>query len=138
MRQLSNDYANKTLIFRDVDAASQPIGYLDPAGIIYKLRWDKGVRVGRVAKDGRVFRDTQHDEREVGSFTRDGRIRSHGLFEGGELGWVDVDGVVIQAGMILGEEEVGRVTGSDAVAAAAALLLIFYPDEQEQMNRANR
>ena len=49
-----------------------------------------------------------------------GQIRSHGLFEGGELGWVEADGVVVQAGLILGEEEVGRVEGPDQGAAAAA------------------
>ncbi len=62
--------------------------------------------------DGRIFRRTAHDERELGSFSANGAIHSHGLFEGGELGWVEPDGVVIQGGLILGEEEVGRVEGS--------------------------
>ncbi|MEM7539893.1 MAG: hypothetical protein AAF639_47505 [Chloroflexota bacterium] len=80
---------------------------------------------------GKVFRKTIHDERELGVFTTEGDIRSHGLFEGGSLGWVDPDGVVIQGGLILGEEEVGRVEGPLQEAAAAALLLLFLPDDAE-------
>ncbi len=62
-------------------------------------------------------------------------MRSHGLFEGGELGWVDPDGVVVQGGYILGEEEVGRVSGPQPQAAAAALLLLFLPDDAEENRR---
>jgi hypothetical protein len=62
-------------------------------------------------------------------------VRSHGLFEGGELGWVDPDGVVNRGGLILGEEEVGRVEGPAAAAAAAALLLFFLPEEAEFVRR---
>ena len=80
---------------------------------------------------GRLFRHMSHGERELGTVASTGHVRSHGLFEGGELGWVDPDGVVVQAGLILGEEEVGRVAGPQQPAAAAALLLLFLPDEQE-------
>ena len=87
---------------------------------------------------GRVFRKTTHDERELGAFTAEGDVRSHGLFEGGELGWVDPDGVVIQGGLILGEEEVGRVEGPLQEAAAAALLLLFLPDDAETNRMLSR
>jgi len=62
-------------------------------------------------------------------------VHSHGLFEGGELGWVDADGVVNQGGLIFGEEEVGRVEGPAQAAAAAALLLLFLPDDAEENRR---
>lgn len=96
------------------------------------------MRVGRVSPDQHIFRDTRYDERELGSFTDSGLVHSHGLFEGGELGWVEKDGVVIQAGLIFGEEEIGRVEGNALNAAGAALLLLFFADEQEETNRANR
>ena len=108
---------------------------IDADQIIYRLRWDEGVPVGRIDDQGRVFRNTRHDERELGLFDTDGRVRSHGLFEGGELGWVDPDGVVVQGGYILGEEEVGRVEGPARHAAAAALLLLFLPDDAEADRR---
>lgn len=127
-----------TTIFRNGARGSQAVGYIDDAGVIYKLRWDEGLRVGRVTPDRRIFRNTRFDERELGYFTADGIIHSHGLFEGGELGWVDADGVVVQAGMIFGEEEIGRVEGPAQAAAGAALLLLFFVDEQEENNRANR
>ncbi|BAM01058.1 hypothetical protein CLDAP_30180 [Caldilinea aerophila DSM 14535 = NBRC 104270] len=82
--------------------------------------------------DGRVLRQVTHGERELGTFTAAGVVRSHGLFQGGELGWVDADGVVNRGGLILGEEEVGRVEGPMQAAAAAALLLLFLPEEAEQ------
>ena len=65
---------------------------------------------------------------------------SYGLFDGGKLGWVESDGVVIRAGLIFGEEEVGRVEGTDLYPAAAALLLLFLPDDAEEEKRlyANR
>ena len=65
-------------------------------------------------------------------------MRSHGLFEGGELGWVDPDGVVVQGGLIMGEEEVGRVAGPRVAAAAAALLLLFLPEDAEANKRLMR
>jgi hypothetical protein len=137
----SNDYANdstRTIIYRKAGEAERAIGYVDSDGVIFKLRWDEGIRVGRISLDRRVFRNTRYDERELGSFTAEGVIHSHGLFEGGELGWVEPDGTVIQAGLIFGEEEIGRVKGNDMAAAGAALLLLFYSDEQEETNRANR
>jgi len=131
------DYTNKTMLYRTAGDTEHKLGYVDDAGTVFKLRWDEGVRVGRIA-DHRVFRDTRHDEREVGSFTDEGVVRSHGLFEGGEMGWVEPDGVVVQAGLILGEEEVGRVEGDAKVAAGAALLLIFMIDEQEERIQSSR
>jgi hypothetical protein len=126
------------MIYRKSGNGEQQIGYIGEDGIIYKLRWDQATRVGRVTADRHILRDTRYDERELGSFTESGQIHSHGLFEGGELGWVEPDGVVIQAGLIFGEEEIGRVQGNDKYAAGAALLLLFYADEQEETNRANR
>lgn len=126
------------MIYRKSSDAEHPVGFIDQAGLIYKLRWDEGVRVGRVTEDHRVLRDTRYDEREIGTFTGDGVVHSSGLFEGGALGWVEPDGAVIQAGLIFGEEEVGRVEGNAQAAAGAALLLLFLPDEQEETNRANR
>lgn len=87
---------------------------------------------------GRVFRNTTHDERELGEFSGHGQVRSHGLFEGGAIGWLDPDGVVVQAGLILGEEEVGRVEGEQATAAAAALLLLFLPEDAETNRMLNK
>ena len=151
MSNISNDYANRderTVIYRtssdsergenERGDSERAIGYVDAAGIIYRLRWNEGVRVGRITEDRRILRDTRYDERELGSYTDEGAIHSHGLFEGGELGWTEADGTVIQAGLIFGEEEIGRVEGNAQAAAGAALLLLFLVDEQEETNRANR
>ena len=125
----------KTDIFKLTATGETRLGYLDDDQVIYKVRWDEGVAVGRVDAGGHVFRKTQHDERELGRFTPSGEVHSHGLFEGGALGWVDPDGVVVQGGLILGEEEVGRVAGPAQAAAAAALLLLFLPDDAEANKR---
>ena len=127
-----------TLIYRTSETSERVVGFVDANGIIYKLRWDEGIRVGRIGQDRKVFRDTRYDERELGSFTENGRVHSHGLFECGELGWVDPDGVVVQGGLILGEEEVGRVEGDAQAAAGAALLLLFLVDEQEESHQSDR
>jgi YD repeat-containing protein len=137
----NNNYTNnleRTTIYRKGGNSERAIGYLDADGIIYKLRWDEGIRVGHVTPDRRILRDTRYDERELGSFSAEGTVHSHGLFEGGELGWVDTDGTVVQAGMIFGEEEIGRVEGPAPIAAGAALLLLFFVDEQEEIRRTNR
>ncbi|MCL4862091.1 MAG: hypothetical protein KJZ93_21935 [Caldilineaceae bacterium] len=125
----------RTDIFRIGVIDEELLGFVDSDGIIHRLRWEMSQAVGRVDGAGRVVRNTRHDEREIGSFTPAGRVRSHGLFEGGDLGWVDRDGIVVQAGLILGEEEVGRVVGPAPAAAAAALLLIFLPDVAEAERR---
>lgn len=125
----------KTDIFKLTATGETRLGYLDDDQIIYKVRWDEGEAVGRVDASGHVFRKTRHDERELGRFTPNGEVHSHGLFEGGALGWVDPDGVVVQGGLILGEEEVGRVAGPAQAAAAAALLLLFLPDDAEANKR---
>lgn len=141
MSNAQNDYTNKTSktnIYRKIGEQEELIGFVGEDAIIYKVRWDNVIRVGRVSTDHRIFRDTRYDERELGSFTDIGIVHSHGLFEGGELGWVEKDGVVIQAGLIFGEEEIGRVEGNAQNAAGAALLLLFFADEQEETNRANR
>jgi hypothetical protein len=115
---------DRTTIYRtrSVDAArtdEEAVGYVDAVGAIYRLRWGNALEVGRADAGLRIFRATQHGE-------------------GGDVGWMDPDGIVIQAGMILGEEEVGRVEGPHALAAAAALLLLFLPDEAEADRRATR
>jgi hypothetical protein len=125
---------DRTDIFKQTAYGEELLGYLGSDGIIYRLRWGEGQPIGRVAGD-RLFRQLSQDERELGTFTPDGQVRSHGLFEGGDLGWVDPDGVVVQAGLILGEEEVGRVVGPQPAAAAAALLLLFLPEEREANKR---
>jgi len=127
-----------TAIFKVSDYGEEQLGYLGEDQVIYKVRWGEGLPVGRVDEAGRVFRKTAHDERELGRFTPAGQVHSHGLFEGGALGWVDPDGVVVQGGLILGEEEVGRVAGPNPAAAAAALLLLFLPDEAEANKRMMR
>lgn len=110
-------------------------GYLGADGVIYKLRWGEGRPVGRIDADNRIFRRTAYDERELGYFTAGGQVHSHGLLEGGAVGWVDPDGVVVQAGLILGEEEVGSCEGPQVIAAGAALLLLFLPDDAEENRR---
>jgi hypothetical protein len=132
-----HDYANITRIFRKHGDSEVEVGFVVTDGGIYKVRWGEGVRVGRI-EENRVFRSTRFDERELGTFSLDGTIHSHGLFEGGAIGWVEADGTVTQAGLIFGEEEVGRVEGEVREAAGAALLLLFLVDEQEETRRANR
>lgn len=128
----------QTKIFKVSQVGEDQLGYIDADQVIYKVRWGAGVPVGRVDAEGRVFRKTTHDERELGRFTTSGHVYSHGLFEGGALGWVDPDGVVVQGGLILGEEEVGRVDGPQPAAAAAALLLLFLPDDAEANKQMTR
>ena len=124
-----------TTLYLGTDGKETLVGYLDDAGVIYRHRWGSGVPIGRVTPEHRILRNTRHDERELGSFTPAGKIHSHGLFEGGAIGWVEADGVVVQAGLIFGEEEIGRAEGADPIAGGAALLLLFLVDEQEQTRR---
>ncbi|MBX3015460.1 MAG: hypothetical protein KF832_28325 [Caldilineaceae bacterium] len=128
----------KTHIFKFSATGEAAVGFLGADQVIYKVRWGEGVPAGRVDDEGYIFRKTAYDEREVGRFTPTGQVYSHGLLEGGALGWVDPDGVVVQGGLILGEEEVGRVEGPSPAAAAAALLLIFLPDDAEANKRMAR
>lgn len=131
----------RTEIYRQRSSREEKIGYIDGDGVICRLRWDEGFPIGRVeTRDGlhRIWRSTRYDEKEVGTVTADGLIRSHGLFEGGELGWLESDGVVIQGGLILAEEEAGRVDGPQREAAAAALLLIFLSEEEEASREIRR
>lgn len=103
---------------------------------------------GYVGEERRIIRTTQHGEQDLGYFTPTGEIFSNGLFEGGAIGWLDDDGVVVQAGLILGEEEVGRVvaateeneqpTQEQLIAGAAALLLHFLPADAEEEKRMAR
>ncbi len=130
--------SGQTQIFKQSEYGEEQLGYLGADHIIYRLRWGEGQAIGRVDEAGLVFRKTAHDERELGYFTPNGQIHSNGLFEGGALGWVEADGVVVQSGLIMGEEEVGRVVGAAAPAAAAALLLLFLPDEAEATKRMMR
>ncbi len=132
---------NRTDIYKFSDFGEDWVGCIGPDGTIYKVRWETGIAVGRIEEAGdrvRIFRNTRHDERELGTVDHRGQVHSHGLFEGGALGWLDREGVVIQGGLILGEEEVGRVEGPDAAAAAAALLLLFLPDDAEASREMTR
>lgn len=119
----------QTTIYKITPYGETLLGYVGADRLVYRV--PDRQPVGRVDEQGRLFRRTQHDERELGSFTAQGQVHSHGLFEGGDLGWVDPDGVVVQGGFILGEDEVGRVEGPDQAAAAAALLLLFLPEDAE-------
>lgn len=122
----------RTLIRKRMsDGGEFIVGYLGTDGVIDQARRGDGQAVGRVDAERRVFRRTTHDERELGYFTPHGRVHSHGLFEGGAIGWVEPDGVVVQAGLIMGEEEVGSCEGSQFLAAGAALLLLLLPDDAE-------
>lgn len=126
---------------RRANGDDDPVGFVDGAGIIHRLRWGEGIPIGRVEERAglyRIWRKTRYDEKEVGTATPDGLVRSHGLFEGGELGWLEGDGVVMRGGLILEEEETGRVDGPQAPAAAAALLLIFLPEEEEASREMKR
>jgi hypothetical protein len=126
-----------TTIFQTDDYGSTEIGYLDESGQIFRSH-SGDTPVGYVNEADRVFRFTAHDERELGRVDAAGAVYSHGLFEGGALGWLEADGVVMQGGLILGEEEVGRVEGPRAREAAAALLLLFLPDQAEANRRTRR
>ena len=130
----------RTVIYRLRSSGKDPVGYVSQQGI-YRLRWEKGVRIGRYESDRsgwRVMRATRFGEKESGTITADGEIRSPGLFEGGALGWLERDGMVMRGGLIFAEEEVGRVEGPESEAAAAALLLIFVPEEEEEGREMNR
>jgi hypothetical protein len=138
----------QTTIYKRTGDSERVLGYTEndtspdglplSAGLIFRRHWDAGIEIGRYDETGHVFRRTTYDEKLVGHVTGGGAIFSSGLFEGGELGWVDPDGVVVQGGFMLGEEEVGRVDGPQPNAAAAALLLIFLPEEAEEDRRMNR
>lgn len=132
---------DRTEIYKLTPDGDLLIGYVGGDDIIYKVRWESGVPIGRIETHDEeicLFRKTRHDEKGVGSVDHHGTIFSYGLFEGGELGWLDPDGVVVQGGLILGEEEVGRVEGPQANAAAAALLLIFLPEDAEASREMTR
>jgi hypothetical protein len=135
---MNTQTSTQTKIFKRSESSEEQLGYIGADQVIYKVRWGEGFPVGRVDAQGQIFRKMTHDERELGRFTPAGQVYSHGLFEGGALGWVDPDGVVVQGGLILGEEEVGRVEGPQPAAAAAALLLLFLPDDAEANKRMAR
>lgn len=131
--------ADRTDIYKSTRYGESYVGCVDADGVIYSIiRQRAAQRIGRAQPhaDGfRIFRATRHDEKEVGNVDAHGGVFSYGLFEGGELGWLDPDGVVVQGGLILGEEEVGRVDGPMDRVAAAALLLIFLPEDAEANHR---
>lgn len=127
-----------TNIYKFTSYGEQQIGYVTPDKQIWQVGRQDEPAIGRFDDAGRLFRATIHDERELGTVNEDGMIYSHGLFEGGALGWLEADGVVMQGGMIFDDDEVGRVDGPDARAAAAALLLIFLPEDAEADRRMNR
>ena len=143
---------NETIIYKKTEHGEDQLGYIGDDNIIYRRRWQEGKRVGRVepadsAGDegeilARILRDGQVDERELGTVNADGRVRSHGLFEGGDLGWLEDNeearGIVMRGGLIMAEEEVGRVEGPQREAAAAALLLLFLPEDDEENRRVEQ
>ncbi|NJN83404.1 MAG: hypothetical protein HC802_14710 [Caldilineaceae bacterium] len=138
----TRNFESETRIYSFSPVGEEWVGFVDDAGMIWHRDRPAGALDGRpdgrVDEEGRLFKTTAHDERELGVVSASGRVHSHGLFEGGELGWVDDDGVVVQAGLILGEEEVGRVEGPQPHAAGAALLLLFLPDDAETNRRMRR
>lgn len=130
----------RTTIYRTRSSGEDAVGYVCGEEI-FRLRWGTGVSIGRGQRDDagwRIFRMTRFDEKELGRITAEGVINSHGLFEGGSLGWLEPDGTVIRGGFILTEEEVGRVDGPQMSLAAAALLLIFVPEEDEASREMER
>ena len=133
MKSIQESTSERTTIYRFRSSGEDPVGYVAADGI-FRIRWETGIRIGRIERDAdswRILRDTRYDEKEVGAITNDGMVHSHGLFEGGSLGWLEPDGTVVQSGLIFIEEEIGRVEGAQPEAAAAALLLIFVPEEDE-------
>ncbi|MBV7335864.1 hypothetical protein KFU94_48010 [Chloroflexi bacterium TSY] len=131
---------SKTIIYKSTPYGQDQVGYIDADLRIYRARsgTQDGSLIGRVDENHRIYQQTQHDERELGLFSDTGVVTSHGLFEGGTIGWVEPDGVVIQAGLILGEEEVGYVEGPHPFAAGAVLLLLFLPLDAEESKRMGR
>jgi len=129
---------DSTTIYKKSAHGELCLGYLDSEGNIFDDTYRTPQRVGYVDDSRHIFRVMQHNDQEIGSFTPNGTVRSHGLFEGGELGWVEEDGVVIRAGLIFEEEEVGRVEGQNQEAAGAALLLLFLPKDFEANKYENR
>ena len=132
--------SERTTIYRTRSSGEDAVGYVCGEEI-YRLRWGTGVSIGRYERDSdgwRIFRKTRFDEKELGRIAIEGVIHSHGLFEGGSLGWLESDGTVVRGGLIFAEEEVGRVDGPQPPTAAAALLLIFVPDEDEMSREMER
>ncbi len=132
--------SERTTIYRTRSSGEDAVGYVCGEEI-FRLRWGTGVGIGRYERDSdgwRILRKTRFDEKELGRITIEGVIHSHGLFEGGSLGWLESDGTVVRGGLIFAEEEVGRVDGPQPLTAAAALLLIFVPDEDEMSREIER
>lgn len=127
-----------TAIFLMEGSSELLVGFVAAEGTVYRLHLGRAYPVGHTTPDGRLYQHTAHEAREAGSFSAAGAVYSVGLLEGGPVGWLDPDGVVVQGGLIFGEEEVGRVEGPQRPAAAAALLLIFLPEQAEANRRANR
>ena len=140
MESSLEEVSTRTTIFRFRSSGEDAVGYVSDDEI-YRLRWGKGLTIGRCQREEggwRIFRSTRFDEKELGGITADGVIHSHGLFEGGSLGWLEEDGTVIRSGLIFAEEEVGRVEGPYPQGAAAALLLIFVPEDDEASREMKR
>lgn len=127
----------KTDIFKFTAQAEIRVGYVQDQGI-FSYDGASDEQVGCFDEEGRIFRTTRFGKQELGYVTPAGEVHSHGLFEGGALGWLEEDGIVIQAGLILGEEEVGRVHGPQPDVAAAALLLYFLPKDAEMDRETDR
>ncbi len=114
------------------------VGYVDRDGGIWRVRMAQPQQVGRCTPERQLLRATAHGERELGQVLESGAVMSVGLLEGGPVGWMEPDGVVIAGGGLIAEQEVGRVEGPLALQAAGAMLLLFLPDEREADSRAFR
>ena len=125
-----------TTIYKSTEFGDRMVGALDSDGVL-TTPGDPKAR-GRVSSAGTVFRVTTYGEREIGTVSPTGTVHSHGLFEGGELGWLEEDGAVMRGGLIIEEEVVGRVDGPQPAAAAAALLLILLPDDDTATRESRR
>lgn len=145
---------SNVMIYKQTQYGERLIGSVEGMDI-YAIEGRSKQLCGSVDEGGRIVRKSTYGEQELGHFTPNGEIFSNGLFQGGSLGWLDEDGTVVQAGLILGEEEVGRVERDlqepseeapqkdqpykdQLYAAAAALLLHFLPIDAEEEKRLAR
>ena len=105
--------SGQTTIYRFRSSGEDAVGYVS-GDEIFRLRWGNGRRHRTLRTRKRRLAHLSlnaFDEKELGRITTAGVIHSHGLFEGGNMGWLEPDGTVIRSGLIFAEEEVGRVDG---------------------------
>ena len=107
----------RTTIYRFRSSGEDAVGYICGEEI-FRTRWGQGIRIGRCEGDEagwRIFRSTRFDEKELGRISTEGIVHSHGLFQGGTLGWLEPDGTVVQGGFIYPKRKLDalRVPGRD-------------------------